>query len=73
MTCSDTYYSYHSIPLPRFAAVTRARYRLLGVNTPWKRVRFILGLGTRATSRAMKSSGSKMTWVVPSRQGAFSW
>jgi len=31
-----------------------------------------LGL-PEAASRAMKSSGSKMTWVVPSRYGVFSW
>ena len=40
---------------------------LLGANTPWKRVRWTLGFGTRAASRAIKSSGSKMTCVVPSR------
>lgn len=54
-------------PLPRLAGVTRARCRLLGANTPWKRLRLTLGLATRAASRAMKSRGSKMTWVVPSR------
>jgi len=32
-----------------------------------RRVRLRRGLGTRAASRAMKSSGSKMTCVVPSR------
>jgi hypothetical protein len=36
------------------------------------RVRFTLGFGTSAASRAMKSKGSKMTWVVPSRYGVFS-
>ena len=61
------------LPLPRFAGVTRARCLLLGANTPWKRVRLTLGLGTRAASRAMKSSGSKMTCVVPSRYGVLSW
>jgi len=40
---------------------------------PWKRVRLTRGFATRAASRAMKSSGSKMTWVVPSRYGVFSW
>ena len=45
-------------PLPRFAGVTNARCWLLGANTPWKRVRFTLGLGTSAASRAMKSRGS---------------
>ncbi len=49
------------------AGVIRARYLLLGANTPWKRVRLTRGFGTRAANRAMKSSGSKMTWVVPSR------
>ncbi len=29
--------------------------------------------GTSAASRAMKSKGSKMTWVVPSRYGVFNW
>ena len=60
------------LPLPRLAGVTRARCALLGANTPWNRVRLTLGLGTRATSRAMKSSGSKMTCVVPSRYGVLS-
>ncbi len=45
-------------PLPRLAGVTRARYLLLGPNTPWKRVRLTRGFGTRAASRAMKSRGS---------------
>ena len=40
-----------------------------GVNTPWKRVRLSLGRGTKAASRAMKSSGSSTTCVVPSRSG----
>jgi hypothetical protein len=35
--------------------------------TLWKRVRLTRGCGTRAASRAMKSRGSKMTCVVPSR------
>jgi hypothetical protein len=30
------------------------------------------GFGTSAARRAMKSSGSKMTCVVPSRNGVFS-
>ncbi len=38
-----------------------------GRKTPWNRVRLTRGLGTRAASRAMKSSNSKMTCVVPSR------
>ena len=41
------------LPLPRFAGVTRARYRLLGANTPWKRVRLTLVLGTSATTPAL--------------------
>lgn len=61
------------LPLPRFAGVTNARCRLLGANTPWKRVRLTLGFGTRAASLAMKSNGSKMTCVVPSRYGVLSW
>ena len=55
------------LPLPRFAGVTRARYRLLGANTPWKRVRLTLGFGTEVARRAMRSSGSKVTCVVPLR------
>ncbi len=61
------------LPLPRFSGVTNARCRLLGANTPWKRVRLTLGFGTRAASLAMKSNGSKMTCVVPSRYGVLSW
>jgi hypothetical protein len=57
--------------LPRFAGVIHARYWLLGANTPWNLVRFILGFGTKAVSLAMKSSGSKITYVVPSRYGVF--
>jgi len=34
-------------------------------NTPWKQVRLVFGLGIRAARRAIKSNGSKMTWVVP--------
>jgi len=41
----------------------------LGAKTPWNRVRFNLGRGTRAASRAIKSSGSSTTWVEPSRNG----
>lgn len=58
--------------MPRLSGVTRARCLRFGANTPWKRVRLILGLGTRAASRAMKSSGSKMTCVEPSRYGVLS-
>lgn len=54
---------------PRHASVSAARYELFSAKTPWKRVRLTRGLGTRAANRAMKSSGSKITWVVPSRQG----
>ena len=61
------------VALPRFAGVTNARCRLLGANTPWKRVRLTLGFGTGAASLAMKSNGSKMTCVVPSRYGVLSW
>jgi hypothetical protein len=60
-------------PLPRLAGVTNARCWLFGANTPWKRVRLTRGLGTRAASRAIKSNGSKMTCVVPSRYGVLSW
>jgi len=64
---SPSAHALGGLPLPRFAGVTRARCLLLGAKAPWKRVRFTLGLGTRAASLAMKSTGSKMTWVVPSR------
>lgn len=40
-----------------------------GTNTPWWQVRFARGRGTSAASRAMKSSGSKMTCLVLSRYG----
>jgi hypothetical protein len=43
----------------------KARSLQFGANTPWNRVRLTRGFGTRAASRAMKSNGSKMTWVVP--------
>ena len=39
-------------PFPRLAGVTKARCLLLGANTPWNRVRFTLGLGTKAANRA---------------------
>jgi len=39
--------------------------RLCGA--PHSRVRLTLGFGTNAANRAMKSTGSKATWVVPSR------
>ena len=52
------------LPLPRLAGVTCARYRLWGTNTP--QVDPGLRLPEPA-SRAMKSNGSKMTCVVPSR------
>ena len=61
------------LPLPRFADVTDARCLLFGANTPWNLIRLTRGLGTSAARRAMKSSGSKMTCVVPSRYGVFNW
>ncbi len=60
-------------PLPRLAGVTRTRCRLFGANTPWKRVKFTRGFGTSAASRAMESSGSKITWMVPYREDVLSW
>ncbi len=39
------------LPLPRLAGVTCTRCLLLGANTPWKRMRLTLGLGTRAASQ----------------------
>ena len=53
--------------LPRLAGVTSARCWLLGVKTPWQRVRLTRSLGTRAANLAMKSKGSNMTCVVPLR------
>jgi len=44
---------------------------LLGANTPWKRVRLTLGLGTSETNLAIKSNGSNITWVVPLRQHGY--
>ena len=61
------------LPLPGLAGVTSARCWLLRANTPWYRLRLTLGLGATAASVAMKSSGSKMTWVVPSRVGVLIW
>ena len=55
--------------LPRPTGVTSARYLLLGANTPWKRVRLTLGLGTSATSLDMKSNGSNMTCVAQDGDG----
>jgi hypothetical protein len=46
----------------------RLRCLKFGANTPWQRVRFKRGLGTRAASRAMKSSGSSTTWVAPAKR-----
>ena len=42
---------------PRRAGVTCTRRLWLGANTPWNRVRLTRGVGTKAASRAMKSSG----------------
>ncbi len=47
------------LPLPCLAGATNAWSLLFGANTPCKRVKLTLGLGTNAASRAMKSSGSK--------------
>ena len=65
---SDSFGDLVFMHLPRLDGVTRARYLLLGAKTPWKRVRLTLGLGTKATSLEIKSSGSNITWVVPLRQ-----
>jgi len=59
------------LPLPRPAGVTWERCLLLGAKTPWKRVRLTRGFGTSEASRAKKSKGSNMTWVVPSLYGVF--
>ena len=57
--------------LPRLAGVTSPRQRWFGARTPWNRLRLTLGFGTRAANRAMKSTGSKATCVVPSRWGVY--
>jgi hypothetical protein len=54
-------------PLPRLTDVTCPRWCLFAANTLWKRVRLTRGFGTSAANLAVKSSGSKMTCVVPSR------
>jgi len=43
-----------------------ARKVLLGADTPWKRVRFTRGFGTRAARRAIKASGRFRcrAWVI---------
>ena len=69
LSCSPTF----GLPLPRLAGVTLILCLLLGANTPWKRVRLTLGLGTNDASFAIKSSGLNMTWVVPSVYGVLSW
>ena len=43
------------------------RLRQLEASTKWFYVKLILDFGTSAANRAMKSTGSKATWVVPSR------
>ena len=48
---------------------TDSRCLQFGANTPWNRVMFNRGRGTNAARRAMKSSGSRTTWVEPSRNG----
>ena len=58
--------------VPRPAGVISARQCEFGANTPWNRVRFTRGRGTNAARRAMKSSGSNKTCVVPSCHGVFS-
>ena len=64
---------YSRVPLRRGlafagrAGVTCWRRALLGANTPWNRVRFTSGFGTKAVRQAIKSHGSKVTWVVLSR------
>ena len=40
--------AWRLLPLSRLASVTKARCWLFGANTPWKRVRLTLGLGTKA-------------------------
>jgi hypothetical protein len=47
-----------------------ARNRALGVKVPWYRVKFIRGKGTSVAKRAMRSSGSKITCVVPRDAGS---
>ena len=53
------------------AGTMRIRSPACGANTPWKRVRLTRGKGTKEARRAKKSSGSRITCVVPSRYGVF--
>ena len=43
---SSAYDALALLPLPRLAGVTRARWALLGANTPWNRIRLNRGLET---------------------------
>jgi hypothetical protein len=43
----------------------RARCLQLGANTPWKRVRLSLGLGTRAANLAMAAPGHPCARGIP--------
>jgi len=63
---------FSEFPWPRLPGVCRARCLLLGANTPGDRFGFTPGPGIGAASRAVKSSGSKMMCVVPSRYGVLS-
>ena len=47
--------------MPRCAGVTAALHWLCGANTPWKRVRWMSGGGTRAASRANPSTVTRTT------------
>ncbi len=57
-----------TLVLRHFSAVfaVRCKYTVEAVQSA-------LGFGTNAASCAMKSSGSNITWVVPSLEGIFSW
>ena len=52
-----------------FFGTTDSRCLQFDANTPWNRVRSIRGRRTNAARRAMGSSGSRTTWVEPSRNG----
>ncbi len=56
-----------------FPSSNRCRTEAVGREHAVVAVRFTLGLGTRAASRAMNSSGSKMMCVVPSWYGVLIW
>ncbi len=64
--------SVHTRALSGCLPGTPTRWRALGANTPWYRMRGGRGRGTHAARGARKSSGSNRQCVVPSRKGRLS-